>query len=115
MPIYRITENNVLIGEYDADLLEILPTGQFVLFKENKSIGVFNQNCSCFSVDDFYKTERELISKEIAEMRKNISEIDKYFCSDIFLKDKTPEEAYDKLRKITGLVCFHSDKLNPNS
>ena len=63
MSIYRITENNVLVGDYEADNAIVLNTGQICLLKNNENIGVFNKNCSCYLVDDFYKTERELISE----------------------------------------------------
>lgn len=113
MPIYRITENNVTVAEYEADTVTMLANGQFVISKNDTFIAIFNQNCSCFSIDDIYKTQFEIILSEISEMRKNISEIDKDFGNDIFLKGKTPEEAYEKLRKIARLVCFHSNNLTP--
>lgn len=112
MPIYRITENNVTVAEYEADKIEILPSGQFVLFNRDINIGVFNQNCSCFSVDDFYKNERELISEEISKISKEIHNIDNRFGTDVFFEEKTPEFANEQLRKISGILYHFGWNIN---
>lgn len=112
MPIYRITENNVLVAEYEADTVTMLANGQFVISKNDNFIAIFNQNCSCFSVDDFYKNERKLISEETTKMYEDILNIDYKFGTDVFFQEKTPEFANIQLRKIYGILCRFGYDIN---
>lgn len=117
MPIYRITENNVLVGEYEADNVEVLPNGQIIIStKKNGVIGIFNQNCSCFSVDDFYVSEEkkfsDFVEKYANATKKKINEISNHFGDDMFFKYKSTEEAYKELRIIYGILLSFSDTLN---
>ncbi len=112
MPIYRITENNVLVGEYEAEKVEVLASGQIMLSTKNGAIGIFNQNVSCFSVDDFYKTERELIQEKTTKMCNDIHNIENRFGTDVFFEEKTPEFANVQLRQIYGILCRFGYDIN---
>lgn len=112
MSIYRITENNLLVAEYEADNAEVLPSGQIVISDKNGVIGIFNKNCSCYCVNNFYISNevkrKEYYNKLSEQVQVKLYEIDKNFGNDIFLKDKPLNQQYQELRKIYGILSdFH--------
>lgn len=108
MSIYSITDNNgSLLSIIDADEIKIRKSGQILIFKNKIIVGIFSKDCNCVSKDDYYKSMGETIEKNLRKMDDIIDNTDKTFFTDIFFKDKTPEEANTSMRKIYGIIRVH--------
>jgi|694.fasta_scaffold52041_2 hypothetical protein len=104
MKTYRITKQNSMAELIEADKVEILNSGQIVLHKNENIICVFSKDTDVVCVEeDLLKYQNKL--KEIGyDMLENINKIDKFFLTDVFLKNNSIEDASDKLRRISMLV-----------
>ena len=111
MKLYRITTKNNSELLINADKVDVLNSGQIVLYKKNEVISIFSKDTDIVCAEDDKANFKHMFKDKVKNLRRDVHLIDDKFGTDVFLKINTPQDAYEKLRKITTLVNKTIDAL----
>ncbi len=109
MKLYSVT-HGFKTENFLCSKINVLDTGQIVLYGNDGIIAVFNKDATIISIEADRVSMNEHIEKETQMFFAELKNTDEWFLTDIFLEKNTPEEAHKKTRMIIGKTIAFLEK-----